>query len=543
MSQIVALKDRAPGFTEHPGYQMSFEPADKRVKVVFNGEVVADSSRAMILRETRLAPIYYLPRQDIRMDALVPSEHLTYCPFKGNASYWHLKVGDKTAENAVWSYETPFEEIGQIKDYMAFYWNKVDAWYEEGQEVAIETDGGGHAHANPYVDWLLREAWEAASMEQLVGRFARYLAEVGLPLWRLALIIRTLHPQLMGTAYQWRRDEDVLKEIKVPHSTLQQSAYRDSPLVPIFEGAGGIRRRLDVADPQIDFPILKDLHEQGATDYVAMPLLFSDGQTNALTLASDRPGGFTTGDLGHIYEILPVLSRLIEVHALRHTAKSLLDTYLGAHTGQRVLDGLVKRGDGDEIPAVIWFADLRGSTVLADSLPRDDYLALLNDYFDCTAGAVLDAGGEVLKFIGDAVLAIFPVDPQAKEGASDNTAEACASALQAAREALVRLEQLNDRRRERDEAPLRFGVALHLGEVTYGNVGVAGRLDFTVIGPAINETARLEALSKTLKRDVLLSDAFARHVAEPLEPLGKHCLRGVSVKHEIFTPGPPPERP
>ena len=155
---------------------------------------------------------------------------------------------------------------------------------------------------------------------------------------------------------------------------------------------------------------------------------------------------------------------------------------------------------------------------------------------------MLDAGGEVLKFIGDAVLAIFPVDPQAKEGATDNTAEACANALQAAREALVRLEQLNDRRRQRDEAPLRFGVALHLGEVTYGNVGVAGRLDFTVIGPAINETARLEALSKTLKRDVLLSDAFARHVTEPLEPLGKHCLRGVSAQHEIFTPGPAPDR-
>jgi hypothetical protein len=229
----------------------------------------------------------------------------------------------------------------------------VDAWHEEGQEVASVTGGDGHDHANPYVDWLLREAWEASSTEQLVGRFARYLAEVGLPLWRLVLIIRTLHPQLLGTFYQWRRDQDDLKEIKVPHSSLEQSAYRESPLVPIFEGAGGIRRRMDVANPQLDFPILKDLHAEGATDYVAMPLLFSDGQTNALTLASDRPGGFTTEDLGQIYEILPVLSRLIEVHAMRHTAKTLLDTYLGAHTGLRVLDGLVKRGDGDEIPAVI----------------------------------------------------------------------------------------------------------------------------------------------------------------------------------------------
>ena len=532
MSELVTVKELAPGLAAHPGYQMEFEPSAKRVKVVFNGEVVADSTRAMILRETRHAPIYYLPRADVRGEYLVRSDHLTYCPFKGNASYWTLKVGDKTAENAVWSYEAPFEDAAVIKDYMAFYWNKVDAWYEEDQEVSIDTGGTTHVHANPFVDWLLREAWEAATMEQLVGRFARYLREAGLPLLRLTLVIRTLHPQLLGTAYAGHRDQDTLKEIKVPHSTLQTSTYLDSPLVPIFEGAGGIRRRLDVADPKLDFPILQDLYDQGATDYVAMPLLFSDGQINALTLASDRPGGFTTEDLGSIYEILPNLSRLLEVHAMRHTAKSLLETYLGAYTGGRVLDGLIKRGDGEDIPAVIWFADLRDSTNLADTMDREAYLGLLNEFFDCTAGAVLDGGGEVLKFIGDAVLAIFPIERQADAGA---TAEACARALAAARDTFARLAELNQARRERGDRTLRLGMALHVGEVTYGNVGVAGRLDFTVIGPATNETARLAGLCKDLGEDLLLSDDFARQLPDRLVSLGRHCLRGVGETHEVFT--------
>jgi len=179
MSQIVALKDRAPGFAEHPGYQMSFEPADKRVKVVFNGEVVADSSRAMILRETRLAPVYYLPRQDVRMAALKPSEHLTYCPFKGNASYWHLKVGDKTAENAVWSYELPFDEVAGIKDYVALYWNRVDHWYEEDEEVFV------HARS-PRVRVDILDSSRPVRIElggETVAETteARFLFETGLP--------------------------------------------------------------------------------------------------------------------------------------------------------------------------------------------------------------------------------------------------------------------------------------------------------------------------------------------------------------------------
>ncbi len=525
----------ASGLDSHPNYQIDFVPSGKRVKVVFNGVVVADSSRAMVMRETRHQPVYYLPREDIRMELLQRTAHHTHCPFKGNASYWTLTVGDKTTENAAWSYEEPFEEAAQVKDYLAFYWNKIDAWFEEDQELSIDTSDSAQGHANSFIDWILREAWEATTVEELVGRLARCLAENGVPLWRLSLIIRTLHPQLLGRAYVWQRDKDEIELRRLPHSSLESPAFLNSPLVPIFQGAGGIRRRLDVDNPQLDFPILEEFHAAGATDYVAMPMRFSDGQINCLTLTSDRPGGFSTSGLGQVYEILPVVSRLLEVHAIREMAASLLDTYLGTHSGQQVLSGQVKRGDGTDIPAVIWLCDLRDSTAMADRLPRDVYLGLLNEFFEGTAGAVLDQGGEVLKFIGDAVLAIFPIEANGGNGSNGDAEGACTRALDAARHAVSGIAALNRQRESQGEAPLRFSLAIHLGEFTYGNVGTPGRLDFTATGSAINETSRLAAMGKELDRQVLISSAFAKQLTEPLDSLGDHSLRGVEAKHEIFT--------
>ena len=201
----------------------------------------------------------------------------------------------------------------------------------------------------------------------------------------------------------------------------------------------------------------------------------------------------------------------MEVHALRRTAKTVLETYLGRLTGERVLNGLIHRGDGEDIHAVLWLCDLRGSTTLADKLPRRAFLELLNDYFECMAGAVLAHRGEVLKFIGDAMLAIFPIGAitDHPERCPEH-ARACADAIAAAREAIRRMAELNLRRRERREQPLRFGIALHLGDVMFGNVGAPGRLDFTVIGPAVNEAARLEAMCKTLSQPLVISAEVAR---------------------------------
>ena len=504
-------------------YRIRYEPYTKRVRVTFNGVTVADTRRAIRVHETRLEPVFYLPRDDVRMDFAEPTVYRTHCPFKGNASYWNLRVEDQLSENALWSYEAPTVEAEPIGNYIAFYRNRMDAWFEEDEEVRIDPVTDTHAHGNPLVDWLMRDAWEASSISELLGRLASQIVASGAPLMRMALLVRTLHPQVMGAIHVWTRAGDGVERFEVEHQAADEEIFLSSPFVPIFEGRGGIRRRLD-GSQKLDYPVLRELRDAGATDYAALPLTFSDGQIHALTLATDAPQGFDVSILGHVHEILPLVARLVEVHSQRHTARTLLDTYLGRHTGGRVLDGLIRRGDGEVIPAIIWWADLRGSTGLAERLPREDYLQLLNHFFECTAGVVLERGGEVLKFIGDAVMAIFPLreHPDAAE-----------RALDAAIESLARVRQLGADAANSD-APFAIALALHRGEVNYGNVGVAGRLDFTVTGPAVNEVARLEGLSKSLGRAVVASEPFATLIPDRLISLGRVALRGVSGDHEIF---------
>lgn len=547
MAEAAPLAAKQPETLIPDDYSMTIEPAGKRVKVVFNGQVIADTRRALVLKETRLQPVYYLPREDVAMDFLRPGDHHTYCPFKGTANYWAVVVGDKVAENAAWSYEDPIEDGLGVRGYIAFYWNKVDAWFEGSQPLEIDASETAVEAGNPLAGWLLREAWEATSSAELVDRFARQLVEAGFGIYRLNAIIPTLHPQVAGNAFVWRRGESVVDERDLPHYGLKSDAYLKSPLIRINNGEGGIRRRLEGPNPPRDFPILEELLEEGATDYVAMPMRFSNGKINVLTLASDRPGGFTTRELGHIHEALPILSRLLEVHALHRTSRSLLNTYLGAHTGQRVLNGLIKRGDGEDIPAVIWYCDLRGSTALADSLPRAVYLDLLNRYFEAVAGAVLEHGGEVLKFIGDGLLAIFPM--QSAEGAAGPEPVFCSKdgdkmycgknaahlAIKAVRDAVRRMAALNEELAAAGSPPLACGISLHLGNVTYGNIGAASRLDFTVIGPATNEAARMDGLTKELGLGVLISEEFERFVPGTLVSVGRHTFRGVTQEREIFT--------
>ncbi|NIR32427.1 MAG: DUF427 domain-containing protein [Gammaproteobacteria bacterium] len=520
----------------HPDYPIAFEPSPKRVHVVFNGVTVADSPRAMIMREARLPPVYYFPRQDVRMDLMHRTRHRTHCPFRGNATYWTLKVGERVAENAAWSYEDPYEPSREIKDYLAFHQEYMDSVYEEDQAVT-SSERALPVHTNPLLDWLLRKACDAPSVRELVSGFAQAMADAGIPVWRLWLTIRTLHPQLLSNAYLWQRDASEVEENPVGYEVLHERRYLESPVKLIFDGFGGVRRQLDVPDPQLDYPIVRDLYKEGATDYVAMPLVFSDGQVNAISLSTWQPGGFSTEQLGYIYEVLPLVARLIEVHATRRVALNLLNTYLGTHSGERVLSGLVRRGDGETVYSVIWFCDLRESTALAESMSRQEFLSVLNAYFECMAGPVLDHGGEVLRFIGDAVLAIFPVVEVSDDtdGVHISVGEACRTAAATARDAVHRMSALNDARTRRGEPRLHFGLGLHVGEVMYGNIGTPSRLEFSVIGAAANQAARIESLCKTLGVPVALSSEFARHYGGELVSLGRHRLRGVNALQEIYT--------
>ena len=511
------------------GYRVVISPSQNRIRAVFNGEIVADSSRALIMRETRLPWVYYFPRGDVRAEFLARTNHLTNCPFKGNASYWTIDVGEKAAVNAAWSYEEAFDEASIVKGYVAFDWKAIDTWLCDEEELDKQPRDDEPEEDNPFVDWLVRDAWKAETIGELLADFAKTMNAAGLPTWRLRLFIRTLNPQLYGLFFRWQRDVEGIEEFQATHTGVQSSQYRNSPFAPIINGEGGVRRRLEGADPELDFPILEDLVEEGATDYVALPLRFSDGVINVLTLVSDKPGGFSTSHLGFLYEILPNLGRLVESYAQRLSSLTLLRTYLGRDAGERVMNGLVKRGDGEDLHAVIWFSDLRGSTKMADTMPREEYLVALNQYFDCVAGAVLEIGGEVLKFIGDAVLAIFPI-----ENPSDPHPAACANALSAVRQAYEQIDAVNLERKARGEPSLNFATGLHRGNITYGNIGTEMRLDFTVIGPAVNEAARIEDLCKALGVPVLTSSAFAGGVAGALKSLGMHELRGVQTKQEIF---------
>lgn len=514
-----------PAASNAGAYELRYEPVTNRVRVEFEGTCIADSARAMVLHETRLPPAYYFPVEDVRMDLLHKTDYHTHCPFKGNASYWSLRLGDRTVEHIAWAYEDPFPDAGRLKGRLSFYRGKVSALFEGDVEVPFLAVPAGTAHANPLAAWLVKDAWKASSSDELAEQFFVFLRGAGYPVARGTIIIPTLHPQTYATVFVWRADTPGVRVVYESHDLLRQPRFADSPFVPIIGGAGGVRRRLEDAGATLDFPILRDLHAEGATDYVAVPFRFSDGQINVMSLTSFTPGGFSAAQLGQLYEIMPMLGRVFEVHAQRRVSIVLLETYLGRHTGRRVLDGLVKLGDGEHIPAVIWFCDLRDSTSISERMEREAYLRHLNRFFYCMAGAVIESGGEVLRYIGDAVLAIFPT--------AAGTPQACTQAIAAARLAGERVAAVNV---EHPEAPpLRYGIGLHLGTVTYGNIGIPQRLEFTVIGPAANEAARIESISKDLGKMVVASGAFAAAYPGALAPLGRHRLKGVKDEHELFT--------
>jgi adenylate cyclase len=375
----------------------------------------------------------------------------------------------------------------------------------------------------PVLDWLDAGAPGTRRPEEVLMQLCRILLGCGVSLHRVAVFVRTLHPNVAGRAFFWRADREEVEVDEAEHSFIGSEEHLASPIYAVWSTNREVRRRL--ADPAcpMDYPVLGDLRAEGVTDYLAMPLRFVSGEVHCATFATRRPGGFTDAEIAALHRLLPPFTRLAEVYANMRKARNILDAYLGPAAGEKVLAGRIKRGDSEDIDAVIWFCDLRESTALADSMGRREFLALLNDYFECVLGPVLERGGQVLRFIGDAALAIFPVDGR--------PAEACARALAAAREALARMEKLNQARPRR----LRFGIGLHMGQLTYGNIGTPTRIEFTVVGAAANEAARIESLCKDLDVDLLVSEPVARALPGAFRSLGSHTLRGVGDKMQLFT--------
>ncbi|MEN8195972.1 MAG: adenylate/guanylate cyclase domain-containing protein [Pseudomonadota bacterium] len=381
------------------------------------------------------------------------------------------------------------------------------------------------------VKWTLGEG-KQLRLRELIPGFCERLIEAGVPILRCSLHIRQLHPQYYTRGFFWNRGEDEATESPREHGIENTPAYLDSPLYQVYVHHEDIRRRLiDPATPR-DFPILDDMEQLGVTDYLVKGLPFRQGVGQAITLATDHPRGFSDANLAMLETALPTFAATAELINLERMSRVLLQTYVGRSTGDRVNAGKIRRGDVSRIRAVLLFSDLRGFTQLSEALPGEEVIELLNEYFETLSAPFTAAGGEILKFIGDAMLAIMPVD-----GDGDGAArETCEIALTAANEAVAALARLNDGRMQAGKPAFSAGLALHVGDVLYGNIGTPDRLDFTVIGHAVNLVSRIEHFCAEGGHPLVLSADFARAVSAPARSLGRHDLKGIAEPQEIFAP-------
>jgi adenylate cyclase len=382
-------------------------------------------------------------------------------------------------------------------------------------------------------DWLIDGARSAADTQGVLGELCDQLVCCGFPIWRVGLFLLTLHPHVMGQRFLWKAGSAVDVN-SAPFEAFQSDDFRNSPVRRVIDTGISIRRRLADKDCPMDFTMLRELRDEGAADYLAVPLFFADGVVHGATFATQNSCGFTDTQIATLESIAAPLARAVENRTIRRTASALLDTYVGNKGGTRILAGQIRRGYADTIDAAIWMSDMRGFTTLADQLAPQTLLDLLNRYFDCQVPSILDRNGEVLKFMGDGLLAVFLLEP-----GGANAREACNAALSAAREARVAVARLSRRLESRGVLAgglrgLRLGVALHLGQVLFGNIGSRNRLDFTCIGPAVNLAARIEKLTGKLGRTILASDEFARQCPSEFIAVGEFDLAGFATTRKVF---------
>ena len=389
-------------------------------------------------------------------------------------------------------------------------------------------------------DWIMGAALRGADMAQLVEGTANRLLAAGVPLARAHVSFRTLHPSFESVSLVWHRGQGV-SEHEFVHGASSATEWLQSTFAfMIDQRIGLLRRPLTGESALLDFPILHDLLAQGFTDYFAMIVPFDSPNISiidnkpdgiATSWVTDRAGGFSDAHLTALQNAVPRLAVACKLAIREQIARNVAEAYLGRSAGREVLGGHIRLGDYETINAVAWFADLRDSTGRVERLGMERYLALLNGFLGCTAGAAMEAGGEVLAYPGDGVLAIFR-DP--------DPARSAEAALDAAAEARRRISDVNANLTALGQETLECGLAIHRGDLAFGNIGAGGRQSFTVIGPAINVVNRMEAMSKRLQCPVLISSAIADLLPESaptLEALGTHRLRGSDTPLAIYGAG------
>lgn len=389
--------------------------------------------------------------------------------------------------------------------------------------------------------WLIQQGLENTPVEIWLDECCNKLVKAGIPLQRVNMATRGHHPEIGGVAFRWRRDEES-ERFDYERSSIPRDDYRQSPLYyllvnPISE----LRQNLSDPNPELEFPIYEDLRAQGSTEYyaairsfldtdhdsVADPTQHQEGMTFSMT--TDAEGGFTDAQLNGMRDLLPSICLTLKSGSNRKMAEDITAAYLGQDASKRVLSGAIMRGSSETISAVIWYFDLQGFTAMSETLPGPEIIALLNDYFAEAVEVVESKGGNVLKFMGDGMLAIFDLDA---------LPDARMIAVEAAVDLRDRVETMNAERTAAGQPITGFTLGLHAGDVLYGNIGGRTRLDFTVIGPAVNTTARILGMSDPVGQKIVISSA----VAEPLKPvrpdlvsLGAYRLRGVKDRQELFT--------
>ncbi|MCW5733244.1 MAG: adenylate/guanylate cyclase domain-containing protein [Enhydrobacter sp.] len=394
--------------------------------------------------------------------------------------------------------------------------------------------------------WLAEAGLRNLPLGELVDGFGRRVGAAGVPVARIFVGMNALHPMVLVRSLIWDRTTGPATRFEFQHEEVEDPIMQQSPFAGMLK-TGTLERRLDLrhSPPADEEPVFAELRALGMTDWLGSIFPFgelapSDGPRAeegvgqlwlVCSVATESAGGFAEAHLAALRDVLPVFALAIKAIAMRDVGQGLLEAYLGVDAASRVLSGTVLRGEVHEVEAVLFYADLRDFTALADALPGAEMIALLDDCFDCMVRPMTRRGGEVLKFLGDGLLAIFRIDGRRR-------ATTCAAALSAASDALDLMDLLAARRREAGQLTPGLDIALHLGVVQYGNVGAGARLDFTAIGPAVNEAARIELLCKELGHPLLVSHAFAGAATESrhhLISVGRHRLRGVRDEAELFT--------
>ena len=377
------------------------------------------------------------------------------------------------------------------------------------------------------VDWLTNGTRDERFIDNIFAEMCIRLKQAGIPLKRATLHVMIHHPQWLGARFMWADGMREAELSRVDYDVRERSEFIGSPANELLEGAEEIRENLE-QDPARGrkHALYDEMRAMGLTDYVAWPLYHTLGKRHLVTFATDARGGFAPAHVAALKKLLPVLALVSEIRIKNRLARTLLETYVGAHAGELILAGATRRGTGTTVRAAIMICDLRDFTRISDNWPRDDVIDLLNDYFDAMSEPIARHGGEILKFIGDGLLAIFPL----------SLPDAGARLLQAVNEARQAMAALNERNAATGRAPLNYGIGIHVGDVMYGNIGSRSRLDFTVIGPAVNMASRLEALTKQVGKPVLLSREFAELVQPQfaLEDVGRYDVRGFSEPIELF---------